>query len=659
MRTTCLAVGLLVATLTPFAISGQIEVVEATITDLQAAMEAGRVTSADLVRAHLARIAAYDQGGPRLNAMIRINPRALADAEALDRERASQGPRGPLHGIPVVLKDNYDMVGMHTTAGSIGLAGMHPPDDAFQVRRLREAGAVILGKSNMHEMASGITTIASLGGQTLNPYDPSRNPGGSSGGTGAAIAASYAVVGWGSDTCGSIRIPAAHNNLVGLRPTKGLSSIDGIVPLSSTQDVGGPLARTITDLAIALDATVGRDPADAATEALEGRSIPRFVDALRADALGEARIGVLDAYFGPRPEDRAAVRLVRAAVEKMEELGAEIVEIEIPGLDSLIAGVSLIQHEFKWDLIDYLAGVPDAPAASLTELLERGLIHEALVGSMRRRILPESRETEASDAARARREPLRDAVVAVLDGERLDALVYPTLNRPPAYVGDPQRGSNCLLSPATGMPALTVPAGLTSGGLPIGLELLGRPFDDARLVALGYAFEQATDHRHAPYSAPALVNGAAPAPVRFTLQATGEGMSPPLENGVVVGARMVYDPVGGTLGYQLEVSGVAAEEVHAVALRHQNEEGDWSVTRRLSGPGLRDGSGVLPLNRPFRQRLLAGELFLEVFTRDDPSGAARVRVEIPDLARLRRPFLPLPPLPVSPRTPRSSGPSPR
>ena len=620
-RGLCAIVFALTFAVAPPSAVAQVDVLEATIGDLQAAMESGRTSAADLVRAHLARIEAYDQAGPRLNAIIRINPRALADAEALDAERASQGPRGPLHGIPVLIKDNYDVVGMPTTAGSIGLAGLMPPDDAFQVRKLREAGAVILGKTNMHEMASGITTIGSLGGQTRNPYDPSRNPGGSSGGTGAAVAASYAVVGWGSDTCGSIRNPAAQNNLVGLRPSKGLSSIDGIIPLSSTQDVGGPLARTVTDLAIALDATVGRDAADPATEVLEGRELPRFVDALDSEALAGARIGVLEAYFGTAAEDRAAGGLVRQALDRMEELGAEVMDLEVPSLDSLISGSGLIQHEFKWDLIDYLAGVPDAPAASLEELLERGLIHEALTGSMRRRNAPEERETEASRAARARRAPLREAVVAALDAEGVDVLVYPTLNRPPAHIGDPQRGSNCQLAAATGMPALSLPAGFTNGGLPIGLEMLGRPFDDARLLALAYAFEQATDHRRAPHTTPALVEGAAPQPVAFTVEAAGSSAS--------VVARLVYHGIASELAYQLDVAGPSPDEVYAVALRHQDDDGAWSVTRRLSGPEVVDGSGVIALNQSLRRRLLAGELYLELFTRDHPTSAARARIEVP------------------------------
>src|SRR5262245_10890276 len=239
---------------------------EATISETQAALDAGTVTSEDLVTMYLARIEAFDKQGPAINAMVRMNPNALAEARASDRERRRGRERGPLHGIPVVLKDNYDTFDMPTSASSLSLATSVAPDDAFLVRKLRQAGAVFLGKTNMHEFAFGITTISSLGGQTLNPYDTRRNPGGSSGGTGAAVAANYAVFGMGSDTCGSIRIPSSHNSLVGLRVTQGLTSRDGIIPLALTQDVGGPLARTVEDIAVVLDETAGVDSNDPATQ---------------------------------------------------------------------------------------------------------------------------------------------------------------------------------------------------------------------------------------------------------------------------------------------------------------------------------------------------------------------------------------------------------
>ena len=238
------------------------ELMEATIPELQAALAAGTVTSRELVTRYLARIDAYDQKGPALNAISAINDRALAEADALDAERKTRAPRGPLHGIPVIIKDNYETVTMQTADGSRALAGWVAGTDAVLVKKLRDAGVIVIAKSNMHEFARGITTLGSLFGQTRNPYALDRNPGGSSGGTGAAIAANFAAVGMGSDTCGSIRIPASHNSLVGIRGTQGLASRTGIIPLSSTQDIGGPIGRTVTDVAIVLDTIVGYDPAD-------------------------------------------------------------------------------------------------------------------------------------------------------------------------------------------------------------------------------------------------------------------------------------------------------------------------------------------------------------------------------------------------------------
>jgi Asp-tRNA(Asn)/Glu-tRNA(Gln) amidotransferase A subunit family amidase len=607
----------------------QVEVVGATITELQAAMTSGRASSAEITAAYLARIAAYDRSGPAINAMIWLNPDALAQAEDLDRERAERGARGPLHGIPVILKDNYDTADMPTSAGTLALAGFIPPDDAFQVARLREAGAVIIGKANMHELASGITTISSMGGQTLNPYDLSRNPGGSSGGTGAAIAASFAAVGWGSDTCGSIRIPAAQNDLVGLRPTKGLSSIDGIVPLSHTQDVGGPLARTVRDLAIALDATVGPDPADPATTILEGREVPRFVNALEGASLAGVRIGLLGEYFATAPEEQEADRVVRAAIAKMVELGADTVTIEIPDLDSLIAESGVIHHEFKWDLIDYLAASPDAPVDSLGEMLSLGLVHEALVPRMRVRNEPEARDTEEYRAALARRGPLSDAVEATLNRHSLDALVFPTVRTIPAVIGDPQRGSSCSLSANTGLPALSVPAGFTDGGLPIGIEMMGRVLDDARLVALAYAFEQATEHRREPWTTPPLVDGAAPGPVEIELQfgapagiVAGERSTVSDPTAPVIDGTMAFDGTRSELSWRLRVVNVDAVDLYAVALRWPDGESGWQVSHRLLGPGEGQGSGVARLSSAQRAALEAGDMHLILLTRASPGGAA-------------------------------------
>ena len=302
----------------------RINVVDATIPELQAAMSNGRANALGLVDAYLARIQAYDRSGPKLNSIIRLNPHARAEAAALDAERKAGHVRGPLHGIPVLLKDNYDTRDMPTSGGSVALATFVPDDDAFIVQKLRAAGAVILGKTNMHELASGTTTISSLGGQTLNAYDPERNPGGSSGGSAVASAASFAAVSYGTDTCGSLRLPAAFNGLFALRPTQGLISTRGIIPLSHSQDVAGPLARTVIDLAIGLDAIAGSDPTAAAMTAYQGRSPPRFVQSLASGTLRGLRLGIIRAHTDTAPEEFEGARVIRAAVEQMRSHGAEI-----------------------------------------------------------------------------------------------------------------------------------------------------------------------------------------------------------------------------------------------------------------------------------------------------------------------------------------------
>ena len=370
------------------------DVMEKSIAELNLALEAETVTSQELVEQYLARIEAYDLRGPALNAIVTLNPRVGEDAAALDAERASGTVRSPLHGIPVLLKDNYDTHDMPTTAGVVALAASIPPDDAFQVRRLREAGAVILGKTNMHELARGITTVGSLTGQTRNPYDPTRNPGGSSGGTGAAVAASFAAVGMGSDTCGSIRIPSAHHALVGLRGTRGLASGDGIIPLSRTQDIGGPLARSVEDLALVLDATVGPDPSDPVTELSEGRIPETYTAYLDGNALDGARIGVVLALMGESDAEQPVREVIEAAIETMRGLGAEFLDIEEPDLTEVVADASVIGQEFKFDLDAYLAGTPGAPVRSLEELVATGAYHEIVDGGLRNSLGVESLDTE-------------------------------------------------------------------------------------------------------------------------------------------------------------------------------------------------------------------------------------------------------------------------
>jgi amidase len=607
------------------------EVFERTIAELQDAMRAGKVTSRDLVELYRARIAAYDREGPRLNAMVALNPTALEQADALDRERASGRVRGPLHGIPIAVKDNYETVEMPTAAGSLALGSFQPTTDAFQVARLREAGAVIIGKTNMHELASGITTISSNGGQTRNPYDLTRNPGGSSGGTGAAIAANFAAAGMGSDTCGSIRIPSANNNLVGLRGTRGLASGRGIVPLSHTQDIGGPLARTLTDLAILLDAMVGADPQDSVTARGNGHIPKSYRDALQPGGLKGARIGVLKSLFGTATEDNEAGDVVRKALDGMKARGAELVEISVPGLDELLRDSGVINHEFKFDLMEYLAARPGAAVQSLDEILKGGLYDDSMERSLTTRNNVETRDSDDYRRALIKRDALRNAVVSTMDEHRVVALAYPTLRRKPALIGEAQPGTNCSLSANSGLPAISTNAGMTDDGLPIGVELLGREWSESDLLKLAYDWEQ-RGPRLAPFSTPPLVNGTRPA--AMTWDRTGDNLR----------ARFTWDVTTATLTYDVSVTGLRAEDVRLVALHRgatDSQKGDTfrGILFRIVEPGSLHGNGTISLRYPFRDELTRGELYLRAYTREKPLGAARLTI-VPPQGRDRTMLIP-------------------
>ncbi|MGH7713533.1 MAG: amidase, partial [Gemmatimonadaceae bacterium] len=480
-------------------------------------------------------------------------------------------------------------------------------------------GAVILGKTNMHELAAGITTVSSLGGQTRNPYDPRRCPGGSSGGTGAAIAASFAVVGWGSDTCGSIRIPAAFSSLVGLRPTSGMVSRDGVIPLSHTQDVTGPLARTVTDLAIALDVTVGHDTADPVTAAFAQRALPRFVESLDRNALRGARVGILRNLFSNSDSDIADT--ARAAARAMGAIGAEIVDVFIPDFDSLMSASSVITYEFKWDLMDYLARVPGAPVTSLRQIIDHGLHHDALDATFRTRDTVQARDSEGYRRALAKQQLLRNRLVALFDSLRLDALAYPTMQRRPAMVGDPQAGTTCQLSSHSGFPALSLPAGFTNDGLPVGLELLGRPWSDARLVAMAFAFEQAPAgvRRRPPTTTPALVNGRGRAALAYIARAGSAE------------AHLTYDAARSELRYEVRVATATAARSQGVVLQRTDAVSEGSsaqprrrIVYRLAGPGIAVARGVLGLTDVDRRALVQRRLSLVQVTRDAALGVEGV-----------------------------------
>jgi Asp-tRNA(Asn)/Glu-tRNA(Gln) amidotransferase A subunit family amidase len=593
------------------------EVYEQSILELQDAMAAGRVTSRGLVESYLARIQAYDQAGPRLNAIVMINPRAREEADAMDRERADKHLRGPLHGIPVLIKDNYDTAAMPTSGGTLGLATLQPAADAFQVKKLRDAGAIILGKTTMHELAAGITTISSLTGQTRNPYALDRVPGGSSGGTGAAVGASFAAAGMGSDTCGSIRIPSANQNLVGLRGTHGLSSRTGVMPLSTTQDIAGPLARTVTDLAIMLDATVGPDPADAITA--EGAShIPTsYRAALDANGLKGARIGVLKALWGNAPEDDEVAAIVRKALDGFKAQGAEVVDISVPGLDDLLADSSVIADEFKFDLAAYLAKEPNAPVKSLGEIIDRGLHHAELDATFRLRNAPEKRDSEHYRQALIKRRALRAAVLATLEAQRIDALAYPTLRRKAALIGEAQGGTNCQLSATTGLPAMAMPAGFSADGVPVALELLGGAWEEAKLLKYAYAWEQSAKPRKPPFSTPPLVNGAAPAPKSAEI-ALG-----------AAAVKFTYDVTTGALKFDAATSNMAPTD-RVIGLAIHRSEGDkpGPIVAQLLATNQITGSGTLTMRGRNREDLVADKLYLQFYTRQVPLGGERKTISL-------------------------------
>jgi amidase len=594
---------------------GRIEVAEASIPQLQTALASGALTSRQLVLAYLARIAAYDQIGPSLNSIVTLNPAALAQADALDKERASKGPRGPLHGIPVLVKDNFDTLDMPTSGGALALATLQTSQDAHQVDKLRSAGAIILGKTAMHELAAGTTTISSLTGQSRNPYDLLRSPGGSSGGTGAAIAASFAAAGMGSDTCGSIRIPAAYQNLFGLRTTRGLASRTGVIPLSDTQDVAGPLARSVADLAIMLDATVGSDKRDAITAGADAHVPKSYADALQPGSLKGARIGVLRSLFTIVPDDGDGKLVYDQAITAMRNAGAEVIEVAIPGLDEMLTE-SGSMYEFVEDLRRYLAAHPGAPVASLEEIVKAGLHHDQLDKRLRDPLAGPDRSSPGYQVLLAKRTVARAATDALLTKERLDALLYPTaLGRPPV-IGAENIYSNCRLSVVTGLPALAIPAGFTPRGLPVGLELLGAAFAEPRLLALGHGWEQLAKPRQPPFSTPPLVAGKAPGPQQTVVSLAGGGTAKAT-------IRFTWEPTTARLHADVIVSGNGKDAPFAIALHRSHEGGPGPILVPIMLRGQKRVSADLVLDALVRADLAAGRLAAVLYTAAAPLGTGR------------------------------------
>jgi len=481
------------------------DVVELTIAGFHTNLRNGAVTCRSLVKAYLKRIQRYDQP-TGLNAFVVLNPNAMKRADELDAEIRGTGKLRPLHGMPVVVKDNYDTHDLQTAAGSRAMKGSLPPDDACQVRRLREAGVVILGKTNMAEWAfSPYQTVSSIAGTTRNPYDLKRVPAGSSGGTAAAVAANLGLVGLGTDTGNSIRGPSSHCCLVGVRSTMGLTSRDGIVPLYLRNDIGGPMCRTIEDAARVLDAIAGYDPADPVTKLSLGKTPDSYVEHLDADGLEGKRIGVFRHYTDQPTTDPEVLNVFEKAIDDLDSGGAEIIDpFMVPGFDQLTEDIWC--RTFRHDLESYLGTLADPPHKTLKSIVDSGLYSDYIAERLKEML--EAPKPACSDLyTEIKNIRLRDAVVGAMDEARLDAIVYPTWSNPPRLISDmesPHGDNSQKIPPHTGLPGFTVPMGFTHGGLPAGLQIVGRLFSEPTLFSVSYAYEQATRHRKPPDGFPDL-----------------------------------------------------------------------------------------------------------------------------------------------------------
>ena len=488
---------------------------ETTVPDIHAAMRAGDVTSRALVDGYLRRIEAYDRSGPELNAILGVNEAAAARADELDDALARTGElSGPLHGIPVVVKDCVETSEIDTTFGSAAVQGYRPAQDAVIVRKLREAGAIILAKTTLPDFATSWFSFSSVSGDTRNPYGLDHDPGGSSAGTGTAVAANLATVGIGTDCGGSIRVPSSFCNLVGIRSTPGVVPRTGSSYLVIFQDTIGPMARTVTDAAIVFDAIVGYDASDPYTAAYAiARAPVSYRDQLDAAALDGARLGLVTNALGSDDDagSGAVNEVVRAAVDALRGAGATVVDVSIPDLMGHIEATSQYVARTKHDINAFLSERPQAGGRTLQQIVEAGMSHPDLDLIDAVMEGPDEPEEDPDYFRRfAAREAFTREVVNVMAANALDALVYPSVQVPaPSMQGRKDWTvltfpTNTLIASQTWTPAMSVPAGFTADGLPVGLEFVAKPYDEPTVFRLGYAFEQATQHRRAPESAPEL-----------------------------------------------------------------------------------------------------------------------------------------------------------
>jgi amidase len=489
------------------------ELDEATIADLQAGMASGKYTAHSLTQKYLARIEEIDKRGPVVNSVIEVNPDALAIADGLDKERKERGARGPLHGIPVLIKDNIDTADrMHTSAGSLALMGSRPARDSFVAQKLREAGAVILGKTNLSEWANirsshSTSGWSGRGGLTKNPYALDRNPCGSSSGSGAAVAANLCALAVGTETDGSVVCPASANGLVGIKPTLGLVSRSGIIPIAHSQDTAGPMARTVRDAAILLGVLAGVDVRDSATAESAGKGLADYAKFLDPNGLRGARIGVARKYFGFHD---AVDKAMEEAIYEMKRQGAVVVDpADLPSHGKFdTTEFTVLLYELKADLNAYLASRPDSQVHSLQEIIafnDRNKDKEMPYFGQDIFVKAEAKgpltEKEYLDALEANhRLSRKEGIDAVMDDQHLDALVAPTAG--PAWLtdlidGDHDSGGSSNAAAVAGYPDITLPMGFYAG-LPFGISFFGRAWSEPTLIKLAYAFEQARKVRKPP-----------------------------------------------------------------------------------------------------------------------------------------------------------------
>jgi len=486
------------------------DLLTASVSDIQAAVASGALTYERLVQLYLNRIEAYDKKGPKLNAVLAVNPRALEIARALDEERKTKGLRSPLHGIPVAVKDNVDTVDLPTTGGNLALAGTRPLKDATVIRKLREAGAIILVKTNMDELARSVQGLSSLGGQILNPYDLTRHPGGSSGGTAVAVTVGFATVGIATETGVSVRSPASNNALIGIAPTRGLVSRAGVIPVSYTQDRIGVHAKSVADAAALLSAIRGFDPEDLSTAQSLGKADARpYTENLTADGLAGARIGVLRDLFRAGEQFSNGNKIVEEQIAVLRNQKTLVVDGISTGIDlaAMFPVLRVNDFEFRAAFDAYLrTRGPESPVKTFADILRSGKYAKNLEAVFERNSSMPFPEFDPEYLARMENAArLKQTLIEVMDRYGVDTLVYPFKSVGARPIGTPEGDSgDNPVSAVTGLPAIVVPAGVDKDGLPIAIEFLGRPFSETRLLRMAYSFQQVSNKRIVPKTTPGL-----------------------------------------------------------------------------------------------------------------------------------------------------------